>query len=83
MTLIVDHLPESVSRALEARARDEGKSIPQLAVEILARVLGSEKPAGPKVRDLSGIAGSMSQEDAAAIEKAVRWMDESDLGSRQ
>lgn len=76
MTLIVDHLPESISQALEARARNEGKSVPQLVVEILTKELGSdEKRAGPQKRDLSDIIGTMSEEDARAIEETVRCMD--------
>jgi plasmid stability protein len=77
MTLIVDHLPDSLSQALEARARNEGKSVPQLAVEILTKVLRPDgRRAPPAPRDLSGIAGTMSVEDARAIEETVRRMDE-------
>jgi plasmid stability protein len=80
MTITIEHIPESVSKALEARARREGKSVPDVAVEILAD--GLRSGGAPGRRDLTGVAGTMSEADARIIEETVRLMDASDLASR-
>jgi plasmid stability protein len=80
MTITIEHLPEPLSRALEARARSEGKSVPDVAKEILAHSLNSSDE--PVRRDLTDIVGSMSEEDARAIEETVRWLDAGDLANQ-
>jgi plasmid stability protein len=80
MTITIEHIPEALSKALEARARSEGKSVPDVAVEILARGLKSNNALGQ--RNLTDIAGTMSEEDARAIGEAVRWMDAGDLANQ-
>ena len=80
MTLVLDNLPQQVDAALRARARAEGKSVDQVAVEALQSGLGLG--GGGKRRDLSDIAGSLSPADAAALAATVRDMDAADLRTR-
>lgn len=54
MTLILRDIPEDVERALHVKAQAEGKSVEQVAVEMLRSVLVS----GAKKRDLSDLAGT-------------------------
>ncbi len=82
MTITIDHLPESISQALAARASREGKSVPDVAREIIANSLQSKTVSKTGMRDLTDIAGTMSEEDARAIEETVRWMDDSDLANQ-
>ena len=83
MTITLEHVPETVSNALEQRARQEGKSVADLATEILSASVVNSAPAPTRVGDLSDIAGTMSEEDARAIEENVQWMDAADLAARQ
>jgi hypothetical protein len=79
VTLILDDIPAQLDEALRARARAEGKSVGQVAVEAIRT--GLAVAAGVS-RDLSDFAGSMSATDARAIEETVREMDLADLRSR-
>ena len=42
-----------------------------------------ERTAGSGRRDLKEVAGTMTEEDARAIEETVRWMDEGDLAAQR
>jgi hypothetical protein len=77
MTLTFEHLPESVTQMLHERAQREGRPVLEVALEALLRGLGNTTPQ----RDLSNIAGSLSEEDACAIEEAVKYMDEADIAA--
>jgi len=79
MTLVFQDIPESVTKVLEARAQQERRSVEAVALDALVRGLDATEPK----RDLSGIAGTMTQQDAYAIEETVKWMDEGDLGARE
>ncbi len=62
MQYTVRNVPAHIDQALRQAAREQHKSLNQVAVEALRRGLGLS-PAGPvRVRDLSDIAGSW-QED--------------------
>ncbi|HEY4330738.1 MAG TPA: hypothetical protein VGN88_13440 [Phycisphaerae bacterium] len=78
MTTLI--IPDELNRALEERAKREGRPATDIALDALATWLKSPKK---PTRDLSAIAGSMTEEDARAIEENVRWMDEGDLAARQ
>ncbi len=82
MTLTIPVLPDSLLAELEKRAKAEGRPVAEVALEALTRGLGAESPheRSPR-RDLSDVAGTMSEEDARAIEETVRWMDEGDLAA--
>jgi hypothetical protein len=82
MTITIEQLPAAVDRALAEKAAREGRNIQDVAAEAIAKGLGvaTEKPAA---RDLSEFVGSMTAEDAQAIEEAVRWTDQADLASRK
>lgn len=82
MTLTIDNLPLPMLDALRRKACEEGRTLEEVAMEALARGLGVGGAPGGKKRDLSGVAGTMTEEDARAIEEVVRWMDEGDLSTR-
>jgi hypothetical protein len=79
MTLQIDNLPRPMFNALEKRARDEGRTLQEIVVETLVRGLAVDNP---MKRDLSGVAGTMTADDANAIEELVKWTNESDLLTR-
>lgn len=67
------HIPADVDRALRRAAREAGKSLNQMAVEMLQRALGvAEKPR--RRRDLSDLAGTWEEdrETMAALEDQRR-----------
>jgi hypothetical protein len=66
MTLILEHLPEAVTQALEKRAKEEGRAVQDVAVEALRRGLET----GPAKRDLSDIVGSWV--DDPEFDKAMK-----------
>jgi hypothetical protein len=77
MQYTVRGIPKSVDEALRRRARMEGKSLNEAAIEALAEGLGLG--AEPVVRrDLSDIAGSWNRD--AAVEAALGAQDEVDEG---
>jgi hypothetical protein len=71
MQYTIREIPKHVDSALRAKAKTDGKSLNQVAVETLQRGLGLG-PA-PK-RDLSFM-GKMDDESAKAIEEAHEWFD--------
>lgn len=84
MTLTLDQLPETVTAALRKKADAEGRSVQEVAAEAIARGLGvnGAERVG-QGRDLSGVAGTMTEEDARAIEETVRWMDAGDVAAQE
>jgi hypothetical protein len=82
MTITIEQLPPAVDRALNEKATREGRTIEEVAAEAIAKGLGVESGKQP-VRDLSDIVGTMTDEDARAIEESVRWTDAADLASRK
>jgi hypothetical protein len=77
MQYTIRGIPKSVDEALRRRARVEGKSLNEAAIEALAEGLGLG--AEPVVRrDLSDIAGSWKRD--AAVEAALEAQDEVDEG---
>jgi hypothetical protein len=67
-----------VDKIARAKARAQGKSLNQTLVEAIKAGLGVSDDKR-KHRDLADLVGSMTEEDARAIEEAVKWMDEADL----
>lgn len=53
----IRNVPESVDRTLREQARREGKSLNEVAVEVLRRGLGLGEDA-PRYHDLDDLAGS-------------------------
>ena len=82
MQYTIRNIPRQVDRALRAKAKVEGKSLNEAVVEALRQGLGLSGELG-KQRDLSDLAGTMSAEDARAIEAAVAWADAADLEARR
>ena len=75
MQYTVRGVPKSVDEALRRRARVEGKSLNEVAIESLAEGLGLG--AEPVIRrDLSDIAGTWKKD--AAVEAALAAQDEVD-----
>jgi len=75
MQYTVRGIPEALDRVLRRRARSEGKSLNEAAVEALAEGLGFGKE-GVVVRDLSDIVGTWKRE--ASVETALAAQDRVD-----
>jgi hypothetical protein len=83
MTITIEQLPVAVARALHEKAAREGRTIQEVAAEAIARGLGVATGRQPAASDLSEFAGTMTADDAQAIEDSVRWTDQADLASRK
>jgi len=82
MQYTLRNIPKSVDKALRAKAKADGKSLNEAALEVMKSGLGVSDERGKK-RDLSDLTGSMSKEDARAIKRAVARMDAADLAGRR
>lgn len=82
MQYTIRAVPKAVDKALRARAKAEGKSLNQVAVELLEEAVGLGDTQKPR-RDLSDIAGRMMAKDASIVERSVRQMDETDIRSQR
>jgi plasmid stability protein len=73
MQYTIRNIPRDVDRALRRRAREEGKSLNEVAVDALRRALGlTEEPATQ--RDLTDIRGTWVDDpevDAALAEQRI------------
>jgi plasmid stability protein len=76
MQYTVRGIPVTVDKALRQRARAKGKSLNEVAIEVLAEGIGLE--ARLDRRDLSDIVGTWKKD--AAIEAALAAQDEVDEG---
>jgi hypothetical protein len=70
----IRNIPDSVDRILRQRAEQSSKSFNQVVVEALTA--GSGEP--EKKRDLSGIFGSMTAEEADQLDEAIRYQRQVD-----
>lgn len=57
MQYTLRNVPEHLDRLLRERAREEGKSLNQMMLELLGHALGLAEEAPPR-RDLSDVAGT-------------------------
>jgi hypothetical protein len=62
-------VPRNVDQALRRRARETAKSFNQVALEALAS--GAGEPLRP-TRDLSGVVGSLTAQEASALDGEIR-----------
>jgi len=83
MQYTIRQVPKAVDKALRVKAKREKKSLNEAALEALKTGLGVADGPSKKVRDLSDIVGTLTAEDARAINDAVAWMDEADLKSQR
>ena len=75
MEYSVRGVPPEVDRALRARAKEQGASLNEVTLEVLAEGIGLGR--GPVARrDLTGITGTWFRE--AAVEQALAAQDEVD-----
>jgi hypothetical protein len=82
MQYTIRQVPKHVDKAARAKAKAEGKSLNQTLVEAIKTGLGVPEDLQKK-RDLSDLVGSMTEQDARAIEESVRWSDQADLKSQR
>jgi hypothetical protein len=75
MTINIDQVPNEVFEALSRRAAEEGKSVPEVALEALTKGLGMGEPVTRK-RDLSRFSGTWVEDPA--VDAALRTFEESD-----
>lgn len=76
MQYTIRQVPTVVDRALRKRAKSEGKSLNQLALEALAMRAGVASAVAKPERDLSFMRGNA--DDVRAIEDAHAWFDRVD-----
>jgi hypothetical protein len=73
MQLTLPEIPEQLGDALRQRAKAEGKTVDQIALE--AVMAYADSSIGAQKRDLSFM-GNLSREDAKAIEQAHEFCDQ-------
>ena len=78
MQYTVRKVPKQIDRVFRARAKAEGRSLNEAIIDAIKAWAGVPDDARKK-RDLSDLVGSLSKEDAKAIEETVVCMDEADL----
>lgn len=69
MTLIIDHLPEPLTQALHDRAKVEGRSVQEIAMDAMARGLHVGVPQ-PKNADFGDVVGTWA--DDPEFDEAMR-----------
>ena len=74
MEYTIRSVPKDVDIAFRARAKAEGKTLNDLAIEALAQRAGINDNDKPPKRDLSFM-GKLSAEDAQAIEDAHEYCE--------
>jgi plasmid stability protein len=75
MQYTIRNIPPEVDQALKARAKQLGKSVNQLALEVLTQSLGQET----RHRNLRNMPGSWTKQDAARFDESLadqRQIDE-------
>jgi plasmid stability protein len=77
MQYTIRQVPKAVDKALRAKAKAEGKSMNQVAVEALKCGLGICDDDEPK-RDLSFMKGTLTPEDAKAMDEARQLFEKID-----
>jgi hypothetical protein len=76
MQYTIRKVPKAVDKALRAKAKAEGKSINQLAIEALAQRAGVGSSVGAPKRNLSFV--RMHPEDIKAVRAAHEMCDQID-----
>ena len=74
MTLNIEQVPQAVEAALTRRAAEQGKSVPEVAIELMAQALGVEP--SPKKRDLSRYQGTWIEDPA--VDEALKQFERVD-----
>jgi plasmid stability protein len=75
MQYTIRNVPAHLDRALRQRAREQGRSLNDVALEALLQALGLNADSAPR-RDLSDIAGTWKEDpDTAAALKHQRRID--------
>ena len=77
MQYTIRQIPRNIDKALRAKAKAEGKSLNQAAVEALRAGLGVVNQPTKK-RDLSDLVGTMTPEDSKAMEEVRELFDRVD-----
>ena len=72
----IRNIPDRIDRVLRRKAKDEGKSFNQVALEAL--VSGTGESIRPK-RDFSEVVGSLSKAEAEKIEEEIRLQHQIDV----
>jgi plasmid stability protein len=65
MQYTIRHIPPELDKALKARARKLGKSVNQVALEVLTQSVGQSV----KRRSLRGMPGAWSKKEAADLDR--------------
>lgn len=75
-TITIRNMPRELEQRIETMAREEGASLAQTVIQLLLRATGL-KPADPtgsrprRHHDLDELAGTWSEDEAAAFERAL------------
>ena len=81
MQYTLRNIPKSVDKALRAKAKADGKSLNEAALEVMKSGLGVSDERGKK-RDLSYL-GKLTDADAKAIEEAHEFCDRVEIDRRR
>lgn len=69
--LTLRDIPPAVAKAIERRARATNTSLGRAALALIAEAAGVEPTSGDKRRDLAGLSGTWSDEEATAFDESL------------
>lgn len=75
--LTIRQVPPELSRALEAEKRRRGASLNRTVLELLAQALGLGSP-GRRTNGLGELAGTWTQDEFEAFERAIEFTEQID-----
>lgn len=75
-TITIRNVPPDLARELEEAKRQRGRSLNQTVLELLGEAVGH--PYGRRRNGLAALAGSWSERDHDAFERAVEPMEQVD-----
>jgi hypothetical protein len=72
-TITLRRIPQALARIIEKRARAKGLSLAKAVIDLCEEGAGIRKPAHPlRHHDLDALAGTWTEEEAAAFEATLR-----------
>lgn len=75
--LTIRQVPPEISDALESEKRRRGTSLNRTVLDLLAQALGVGRP-GRRTNGLGALAGTWTEEEFQAFEKAIEFTEQID-----
>lgn len=74
------NLPPDLAELLQAKARDEKRSLNQTVIQLLRKATGLAQPKEAEVEyhDLDHLAGALTRAEADELEESIRWQRQID-----